>query len=60
MLVAQTLNGKPKQLIYGSYVLGRQWVFMVLYGKHFAQSNAYIVSSNNIFDIVRLLLGLRM
>ena len=60
MLVAQNLNGDAKQAIYGSYVLGQQWVFMTLVGRRYAQSVPYIVTRNDIFDIVRLLRGLRM
>lgn len=59
MLAAQTLNDNPQQIIYGSYVVGREWIFMVLDGKHYAQSNAYIVTRDDIFDIVRILRSLR-
>ena len=39
MIAAQHLNqnGKP---LYGSYVIGRDWFFTVLDGKHYARSNA--------------------
>ena len=39
MIGAQHLNrnGKP---LYGSYVIGREWFFTILEGKHYARSNA--------------------
>ncbi len=38
MLIGQTLN-KDNEFVYGCYVVGRFWYFMVLKGKEFAISN---------------------
>jgi len=54
MLVAQTLN-QSEQPIYGSYVLGRNWFFMVLSGKEYAISNSYAITHEQISDIFRIL-----
>lgn len=40
MLIAQVLNNNDKP-IYGCYVIGRSWFFMVIQGKQYAVSNAY-------------------
>ena len=58
MLAAQAKN-PTEQVIYGCYVLGRQWLFMVLVGKQYAISNAYLVTRNDIFDIARILRALK-
>jgi len=55
MLAAQELNtdGKP---IYGAYVLGRNWFFAVLQGRHYYMSDAYVsTKENDLRDILRLL-----
>jgi hypothetical protein len=58
MLAAQAKN-PTEQVIYGCYVLGRQWLFMVLVGKQYAISNAYLVTRDDIFDIARILRALK-
>ena len=40
MLAAQALNHK-KETVYGCYVIGATWYFMVLEGKHYAMSNSF-------------------
>ncbi len=40
MLIAQTLNGSSKP-IYGCYVIGRHWYFVVLNQREYAISHAY-------------------
>ncbi len=58
MLVAQTLN-KTKQSIYGCYVMGREWYFMVLQGREYAISEPYTATREDIFDIFRILKALK-
>jgi hypothetical protein len=53
MLVAQELNQNEKT-VYGCYVLGRNWFFMLLQGQEYAISNAYCASRDDIFDILRI------
>lgn len=58
MLVGQTLN-KTDDIIYGCYVVGRLWYFMVLKGKEFAISKAFTSDDEDIFEIVKILKALR-
>ena len=59
MLVAQHQNsdGLP---IYGCYVIGRLWVFVVLQGKEYAFSNGFSVDNGGIYLIFNILKGLKM
>ncbi len=58
MLVAQALNEHPHP-IYGCYVKGRDWFFMVLRGKEYAISEPYIATREDVFDIFRILKALK-
>jgi hypothetical protein len=58
MLVAQELN-QNQHPVYGCYTLGRNWFFMALQGREYAISNSYTVTRDDIFDIFRILRGLR-
>jgi hypothetical protein len=54
MLVAQELNADQRP-IYGGYVRGRNWFFMVLQGKQYCLSENYSATKEEIFDIFRIL-----
>ncbi len=41
MLVAQTLNQEPNEILYGSFVVGADWYFMILKGKEYSISLPY-------------------
>ena len=59
MMVAQeyTNNDHP---IYGCYVVGRYWYFMVLKDQKYAISNTYVATHDSeILDIFRIMLGLK-
>ncbi len=58
MLVGQAKNG-GKAPIYGCYVVGRLWYFMVLKGKEFAISKSFSADDEDIFEIVKALKALR-
>ncbi len=58
MMLAQELNG-GKRPIYGCYVVGRNWFFMVLQGKTYCISQNYSATKDEIFDIFRILKGLK-
>ncbi|MEM6517089.1 MAG: hypothetical protein AAF688_12965 [Bacteroidota bacterium] len=59
MLVGQALNEK-EDLIYGCYVVGRNWYFMVLQGKEFTISKDYsAVHDDDLQVIVQTLKALR-
>lgn len=59
MLVAQVLNTN-QQPIYGAYVIGSDWRFMILEGKHYTISRDYSALSDEIFDILRILKALKV
>lgn len=54
MLVAQVKN-EDKNPIYGCYVLGRSWFFVVLNHNEYAVSNAYNASDEDIYKIIAIL-----
>ena len=58
MLVAQDLNadGFP---VYGCYITGRHWYFIALKENKYAISKRYSADDNGIFDIFRIMLGLK-
>jgi hypothetical protein len=58
MLVAQSLNQDNKP-IYGLYVVGKYWCFVILTGKNYMFSNAFVADKEEIFDIYKILKGLR-
>lgn len=58
MLVGQALNGDQRP-IYGCYVIGSDWRFMLLDGKHYLISRDYSALSDEIYDILRILKALR-
>ncbi len=59
MLVAQHLNSNQKP-IFGSYIIGRDWYFMALVGKEYAISKDFSCVANEVFDIFRILKGLKV
>lgn len=58
MLMAQTLNDYS-HILYGCYIIGRNWFFLVLDGHNYAVSNAYNASEDDLFQIVAILRGLK-
>lgn len=58
MLVAQVLNERPIPL-YGCYVVGRQWNFLVLENNHYTISRDFSASTDEIFEIFRVLKALK-
>jgi hypothetical protein len=59
MVVAQHLNNEPKQAIYGCYIIGRNWFFVVLEDKEYAVSDAFVATQSDIFDIVAILKNIK-
>lgn len=59
MLAAQQRN-ESKHPVYGCYVIGRTWYFMVLQGKKYAISQDYSCANKEIFDIFRIMKSLRV
>ena len=58
MIVAQQINDNTK-LIYGLYIVGSKWRFMVLMGKEYALGEPFLADTDDIFDIFRCVKGLR-
>ena len=58
MVAAHTIN-KDEKPIYGIYINGRNWFFVVFTGTTFATSLAYDITSNDIFDLFAVLEYLR-
>ena len=55
MVTAQALNNEPEQAIYGCYIIGRNWFFVVLKDNKYAVSNVYVATQTAIYDIVGIL-----
>ncbi|MEM7127908.1 MAG: hypothetical protein AAF702_16360 [Chloroflexota bacterium] len=58
MLVGQSLDERVKPL-YGCYVVGYDWRFIVLEEKQYAISQSYPAITDDIFDIYRILKSLK-
>ncbi len=58
MLVAQEQNKNDKP-VYGIYVVGKYWHFMILKDKQYAISKAYVADDKEIFDIYKILKALK-
>lgn len=58
LLAAQTINNDG-QTLYGCYVVGRNWFFITLDGKDYAESLAYDATQDDIFDIYRIIKSLK-
>ena len=54
LLTAQAKNDKTMPL-YGCYVLGRSWFFLVLNGSEYAVSNSLNASDSDIYQIIAIL-----
>jgi hypothetical protein len=59
MLVAREQNQDQKP-IYGLYIVGLIWNFMVLHGQQYCISRNYDSSNEDIHDIFRLMKGLKI
>lgn len=58
MLVGQTLNQQPQPL-YGCYIVGQHWRFLVLEGKYYAMSEDYSALNDDLFTIFAILKSLK-
>ncbi|MCP4346720.1 MAG: hypothetical protein GY795_14480 [Desulfobacterales bacterium] len=54
MLTAQELN-EHQHPVYGCYIIGRDWCFMILDGRQYAVTEPYIATRDDLFDIFRIL-----
>ncbi len=58
MIAVHHLNDAPTP-IYGCYVIGKFWHFLILEGKHYAVSKSFSSDDNEIFDVFRILKTLK-
>lgn len=58
MLAAQVLN-KDEYPIYGCYVNGRNWHFVVLEGNEYAVSDAYVTTQDDIYQVYAILMEMK-
>lgn len=59
MLVGQTLNDNEAP-IYGCYIIGSNWRFMLLIGKNYCVSEPFSALTDDVFDIVKVLKVLKV
>jgi hypothetical protein len=58
MLAAQALNNNKNQ-VYGVYVIGYDWKFVILKGTEWIETSPYIAVNEVLFDIFRMLKALK-
>ncbi len=58
MLVGLAIN-EDKNPMYGCYVLGRDWYFMVLENKQFAISRGFDATTEGLYDLFKILKALK-
>jgi hypothetical protein len=58
MLIGQKLN-ENKGVVYGCYVIGKHWTFLILDGVNYVLSQGYDATSDEIFIIFSILLTLK-
>lgn len=59
MLVGQTLNGRTHEPIYGCYVVGQNWYFLILQGNQYSQSPAFSAATDEVYFIIGVLKQLK-
>jgi hypothetical protein len=59
MLVGQSFNEDASIPIYGCYINGRNWYFMVLSGKEYTITNGFNALTDDVFAIFRMLQTLK-
>jgi hypothetical protein len=55
-MVAAQIQNADGETLYGCYVSGRSWFFVILEGKEYAVSNSYNAAGNEIYQIFAILL----
>jgi len=58
MLIGQSAN-ENNEVMYGCYIVGRFWYFMVLKGREYAISKDFSASDEALLDIIQVLKKLR-
>lgn len=55
MVAAQAINDDRESPLYGCYIIGRNWFFIVLQGTEYTVSHAYDATQSDILDILSIL-----
>lgn len=55
-MVAAQVQNKDNEVLYGCYVSGRNWFFVVMEGKNYVVSNAFNATNDDIFQLYAILL----
>ena len=59
MLVGQAKNKEANEPMYGCYVIGQNWYFLVLENKTYTIAPPFAATSKEVFDIYRVLKALK-
>jgi hypothetical protein len=60
MLVGQAKNGKPTDPIYGCYVIGQNWYFLILEDKMYTIATPFATTNAEVFDVFKVLKALKL
>jgi len=58
MLIGQS-HSENREVMYGCYIVGRFWYFMVLKEREYAISKVFLASEEDLFEIIQVLKRLR-
>jgi hypothetical protein len=59
MLVGQAQNKNHDLPMYGCYIIGQNWYFLVLEGKNYTIASPFSATNDELFDIFRILKALK-
>ena len=58
-MIAARERNTPQKTMYGSYVIGRQWFFLVLEENTYTISQAFDITQEDIVRVVQILRGMK-
>jgi hypothetical protein len=59
MLVGQAKNTDKTMPMYGCYIIGQNWYFLILEGKKYVIATPFAATGNDIWDIFRIMKSLK-
>ena len=60
MMVGQAKNGNMEEPIFGCYVIGQNWYFLVLDNKNYTIATPFATTNKEIFDVVKMLKAMKV
>ena len=60
MMVGQAKNGNMEEPIFGCYVIGQNWYFLVLDNKNYTIATPFATTNKEIFDVFKMLKAMKM